>query len=262
MALREGQENWFFPEMGGNKFLVEFVFIGQPKREKDYFYHSSIHELILIDDQGKIVSRGQRTEHYNRISFLEGGADSPLPFAPLFLWAVYEPGKVLFSEGLGGKFHVYDLAGHLVKEIETPLPPPAKVTGRDLARWRQERKERIAGRNPDWWARFGRVIEKYRKSIYAYKPNIFSLTRTAQGNFLVSSNREATNSKAVYWLLNSQGKVLAKIETKLWILGISPHFIFFGGLDKEELPFIKAWKRQGTEAEDLLSFQRKKNYYP
>jgi len=166
-------------------------------------------------------------------------------------------GKFFFRKDWGGKFQVYDLAGHLVKEIGTLLPPPAKVTGRDLARWRQERKERIAGRNPDWWARFGRVIEKYRKSIYAYKPNIFSLTRTAQGNFLVSSNREATNSKAVYWLLNSKGKVLAKIETKLWILGISPHFIFFGGLDKEELPFIKAWKRQGTEAEDLLSFQRK-----
>jgi hypothetical protein len=61
---------------------------------------------------------------------------------------------------LSTKLKVYDFKGILVKEIDTPLSKPEKVTKNDLNEWREERKRSF--RNKDWYNRFGTVIEKYK----------------------------------------------------------------------------------------------------
>jgi hypothetical protein len=76
----------------------------------------------------------------------------------------------------------------------------------------------------------------------------------------VESSREEANSPATYWLLSPEGKPLATIKTNLWILDVAPDFIFFGGVDKDGIPFIRVLKREAKEVEDLLYFQGNKNF--
>ncbi len=239
------------------RFLVEFSFSGQPKKEKDYFYYLSPKELTLIDSQGKIISRLKRTEHITRISYVADGADSDIPFTPMFLWCLYDEKSVLFSEGLDTKLQVLDFEGKLVGEIETSLPRPEKVTSQDLAEWRNRRREMMQSRDPGWWTRFGTVIEKYKKSIYSHKPAIWEIARTPQGRFLIGSRVESNRPGRGYWLLGRDGKELVKINTSAWILSLAPDFILIGEVAEDGTASIKALKRQGKEEADLLKLSGK-----
>ncbi len=236
---------------GGN-FLIELVFLGQPEKEKDYFYHRSLREIALLDSEGRILSRIKQTNHITRISYVHDGADSPIPYTPMFLWCPYDESSVLFSEGLETNIQVIDYSGKLVRKIETSLPKAEKVTSKDLDEWRKRRREMTQSRDPDWWARFGKVIEKYKKSIYPYKPTIWEINRTPRGRFLIASRRESDDARARYWLMDKDGKQLLKVDTSVWIMGISPSFIFLGQVDEDGIPSIRALRRQGKEEEDLL----------
>lgn len=240
-------------------FLLQYDFSDIPKREKDHFYFQSPREIIRQDASGGIVAKIKRTQHINRISYLSGGADSPIPFVPGFVWCPFRDDKILFSEGLHTDLEVYDYAGNLVSKIPTPLPEPAKVTRRDLERWRQERKEMMLARNPDWYNRFGKVIENYKKSLHEKKPNLRRIAVTPAGNILVSGSWIEQAQVLDYWLLDQEGKKLSQISTTANYIQITNNFIFFRTTDKDMNVTAQVLKRAGadTESEDLLKIAGK-----
>ncbi|OQX55332.1 MAG: hypothetical protein B5M54_02680 [Candidatus Aminicenantes bacterium 4484_214] len=68
-----------------------------------------------------VIAGGRRTEDYPAWwSWRRKKADSPLPFTPLFLWALYGQETVLFSQGLGGELGVYNFSSQFIKRITAP----------------------------------------------------------------------------------------------------------------------------------------------
>ncbi len=205
---------------------------------------------MVINSEGRITSRIKKTSYSTRISYVGDGADSGLPFTPRFLWCPFENNKVIFTDGLSTKLKVYDFKGILVKEIDTPLSKPEKVTKNDLDEWREERKRNF--RDKAWYNRFGTVIEKYKKSIYERKPNLERISLTPDGNIFISGLWDDEEQKRDYWLLDEDGKTIAKISTQYFEIEIATHFIFYITRDEEENILILCLKRTGTEKEDLL----------
>ena len=236
-------------------FLARLSFTGMPEKRKDYFIHSSPTELVILDSKGRIISRIKKTSYFTRISYFDSGRDSPIPFTPAFLWCPFKNNTVIFSDGLSTKLKVYDYEGKLVKEISTPLSEPEKVTKDDLDEWRRMRKESV--RDKQWYNRFGRVIEKYKKSIYEKRPNLERISLTPDGNIFISGLWDDEAQKRNYWLLDENGKTVAQIKTELPALEISRHFIFYRTTDEEENILFHCFKRTGTEKEDLLRFEKK-----
>jgi hypothetical protein len=187
-----------------------------------------------------------------RISYRSDGADSPVPFAPRFLWCPYERGSVLFSDGLGPILQVYDYGGNLLKEIKSPLPEPEKVTKKDLDQWRNRRKENA--RDKDWYQRFGTVIEKYKKSIHEFKPNLGNLSLTPDGNILVEGDAGEEEEITDYWLLDKNGKILVHGRTDTAGLNITQNFLFYGVMDEYGGIRFYVQKRSGSEIQDLAKF--------
>ncbi len=236
-------------------YLTQLSFTGTPEKQKDYFLYSFPQELVILDSEGRITSRIKKTGYFTRISYVGDGADSGLPFTPRFLWSPFEDNKVIFTDGLSTKLKVYDFKGILVKEIDTPLSKPEKVTKNDLDEWREERKRSF--RDKDWYNRFGTVIEKYKKSIYEKRPNLDGISQTPDGNIFISGLWDDEQQKRDYWLLDENGKTLAKIATQYFDIEIAEHFIFYGTRDEEENVLIHCLKRTGTEKEDLLLLGRR-----
>lgn len=239
-------------EDGG--FLVEFAFMGRPEKKKDYFLQRSPRELVHLDSQGQILSKIKRAEYLTRISFLDQGADLEIPFVPLFAWIPFKENTVLFSDGLSPKLFVYDYEGKLITEIKSPLPEPNKVTQRELDGWRERRKESITDKI--WYNQFGRVIEKYKKSIHEKIPNLGGLSLTPEGNILISGRLGDEAEERDYWLIDEEGKTLAHTRTDAYGIRITPHFVFFVSMDEEENIYIHRLKRKGSEEEDLRQIGR------
>jgi hypothetical protein len=236
-------------------FLAQFSFTGLPEKRKDYFLHSSPTELVILSPKGRIISRIRKTSYFTRISYFDGGRDSPIPFTPVFLWCPFKNNTVIFTDGLSTRLKVYNYEGKLIKEIDTPLSEPAKVTKNDLDKWKRIRKESI--RDKQWYNRFGTVIEKYKKSIYEKRPNLEGISLTPDGNIFVSGLWDDEEQKINYWLLDENGNVLAKISAEFSYLVISKHFIFYRTTDEEGNILIHCLKRGGTEKEDLLRLEKK-----
>jgi hypothetical protein len=231
-------------------FIAQLSFTGMPEKQKDYFLYSSPQELVIIDSEGRIISRIKKTSYFTRISYVGDGADSPLPFTPRFLWCPFKNSRVIFTDGLSTKLKVYDFKGILVKEIDTPLSKPEKVTKDDLNEWRERRKRGI--RNKAWYNQFGTVIEKYKKSIYEKRPNLEGISQTPDGNIFISGLWDDEEQKRDYWLLDENGKTVAKISAQYFGIDIAEHFIFYRIRDEEENILIHCLRRTGTEKEDLL----------
>jgi hypothetical protein len=149
------------------------------------------------------------------------------------------------------KFVVFDYEGNLIQEIVTDLPEPDKVTSRDLNAWRARREELYRGRNPAWWQRFGSVIEKYKKSLYK-KPNLNTISRTFEGNILVSGPSRYGEPEEDFWLLDDKGKMMAHIQIAGYVQGISENFVFVNMVDEEGIILVHCVKRKGSEKEDFL----------
>jgi len=234
------------------RFLTELNFAGRPEREKDFFYHRSPQEIVLQNTDGGIISKIKRTDYITRISYESRGADSPIPFVPAFAWCPYKQDTVLFSDGLSTKLQVYNYQGKLIKEIQTSLPKPEKVTRKDLNMWRERRKETYASRNPDWWNRFGKVIDNYKKSIYKEHPNLSGIALTPQGSILISGRWDMEKNRSLYWLLDESGETKAEVTSAAGGVSISKSFIFLGKADEDGIITVYAQKRTGSEEEDLL----------
>jgi len=136
--------------------------------------------------------------------------------------------------------------------VTTSLPEPEKVTKKDLDLWRRRRKE--GARDKDWYQRFGTVIEKYKKSIHEFRPNLFGISLTPDGNILIAGETEEGVEHVDYWLLGKQGRTLVQGRTNTAGLHITRKFLFFGVMDEDENYQFFAQKREGSEAQDLKKF--------
>ncbi len=233
-------------EDGG--FLLELSLSFMPEVKDDYFFYRIPRELVRVDAEGNVVSKIKRTDHVTRISYSDDGADAPVPFPPVFRWIPYEKNSVLFADGLGTNWSVYDYQGNLIKEIEVPLPEPEKVTKEHLDQWRERWKENV---DQDWYKRFGTVIDKYKKSIYEKIPNLDGLSMTSDGSILVAGAGEGGVEPVDYWLLDKNGKTLVQGRTSTAGLHITKNFIFYGIMGEDESFQFYAQKREGSEIQDL-----------
>ncbi len=239
-----------FPLKDGG-FIIRLSFMSAPEMKKDYFLYKSPYLLARIDSQGKVVSEIIRTEYFTSISAIGDGGDSWLPYYPAFQWVHYKDDTVVFADGMSRNFKVFDYEGNLIREIVTDLSEPDRVTSKDLDAWKTRRKELFMERNPAWWQRLGSVIEKYKKSLYK-KPNINTISRTFEGNILVSGPTRYGEAERDYWLLDSNGKEIAYIRIAGLVEGISENFVFVTAVDEEENVLVHCVKRKGSEKEDFL----------
>ena len=239
-----------FPLRDGG-FLLEVSLSFVPEIKDDYFFYRIPRELVRIDAEGKITSKIKRTNHITRISYSDDGADAPVPFPPVFRWIPYGENAVLFADGLGTKWSVYDYEGKQLRELEVPLPEPKKVTKKDLDVWKKRWKENVT---QDWYDRFGTVVEKYKKSIYEKMPNLGGLSSTPDGNILIAGASEQGDEHVDYWLLDKDGKTLVQGHTNMAGLRITRNFIFYGNRDEDGSFRFFSRKRAGSEAKDLADF--------
>ena len=78
-----------------------------------------------------------------------------------------------------------------------------------------------------------------------------------EGNIFISGRWDDEEQGINYWLLDENGKTLAKISSDVFGLRISQHLIFYSTRDEEENILIHCLKRKGTEKEDLLRISKK-----
>ncbi|UCC39765.1 MAG: hypothetical protein JSV96_18640 [Candidatus Aminicenantes bacterium] len=236
-------------EDGG--FLVHFSFSSKPEMKKDYYLYKSPQSLVRIDQEGKVISEIINKEHFTLISSHGDGATSNLPFIPVFEWIPFKDDSILFTDGMSKNFKVYNYKGSLIREIETALPAPVKVKSRELNAWRQRREELMMQRNPGWYNRFGKVIEKYKKSLYD-KPNVSGISSTPEGNLIIAGPVQFEEMERDYWLLDESGKILTQMRSAVWGIRMCEHFIFFYTTDEDQNELVHCVKRRGPEKEDFL----------
>jgi hypothetical protein len=242
-----------FPLKDGG-FIIRLSFMSAPEIKKDYFLYKSPRLLARIDSQGKVVSDITRTDYFTSISSIGEGGDSWLPYYPAFQWIPYRDDTIIFTDGMSRNFKVFDYEGNLIREIVTDLPEPDKVTSSDLNAWRTRRKEAFMERDPGWYNRFGSVIEKYKKSLYK-KPNLRTISRTFEGNILVSGPSRYGEPEQDFWLLDDKGKIMAHIRIAGLVEGISENFVFVETVDEEENVLVHCIRRKGSEKEDFLGIK-------
>jgi len=226
-------------------FLVEVVLFEPPKPVEDYYHWISQDVLIRINEKGEVLKEVLKRAYVSTISMFPGGADiGNLPFIPRFLWLPLKVNRIIFTDGLSTKFSIYDLSGNKIGELQTPLPEPEKVTSKDLDKWREEKREMLMSRDRSWYETFGKVIDKYKKSIYDKKPNLYDIYSTPEGNILISG------LYGNYYLIDQKGKLLSSIKYNANIK-ITKNFVLFGKEDEDGVLTIYCIKRKGKEAEDL-----------
>jgi len=110
-------------------------------------------------------------------------------------------------------------------------------------------------RNPDWWNRFGKVVEKYKRSIHKKHPILHEIHVTPAGNIFVPLRATKPDGPLFYWLLDPAGKTLAQVTIRARRVQVSRSYIFFALVDEDYNSSIYAWPRTGTEKDDLLQLQ-------
>ncbi len=237
-------------------FLAEFHVLGEPVQQKDYFLYKSPIKLRRLDSEGKIVAEIRATEHPTRISYSPQGADSPLPFVPVFTWCLLKNETIVFSEGLDTALEAIGLDGRPKEKIQTRLPEPEKVRDSDLDRWREQRKQFMIERDPGWWHRFGTVVEKYKKSVFKFRPMIEGIAATPDGRILVTGAWDITRNARDYWLLDISGKILNKLSPAPGSITLGRSFVIGVTTDALGNIQVKCMKRSGSETEDFAKSAR------
>lgn len=230
-------------------FLIELWLGSRPEAQKDYFLYRYPQIMLRVDSQGKVLSQIISTNNFKTISSHGDGADQWLPFIPAFAWTLLKNQSIVYSDGLGRNLKAYDLTGRLIGDIKTSLPEPEEVKGKDVDEWRSLREENT--RDKAWFNKYGRVIDKYRTSVYDRKPNIGGISLTPNGNMLIASPWKQ-GAKTKYWIIDENGTTLTNVALDLTGLSIHEHFIFINMLDSEENDLIVCIKRTGDEGVDLL----------
>ncbi len=232
--------------LGDGSFLVQFAFNSKPRVKGNYFLYDSPRTLAVVDSSGIVVSEIVMSEFTKLISYSSNGATTSLPFTPTFVWTPIGENEVVWSDGMSPILKVFDFMGKLVRELETPLPYSEKVTQSDLQQWKRRREEYMKSRDPVWWGRFGRVVEEYKKPLYE-KPVLRSISATPSGNLLING-KDSNSDDFVYWLLDIQGKEIARVNVAARYVHFSKNNLLFVTYDEEEIPQINALKHFGEEA--------------
>jgi len=250
-----GIENVISLPDGG--FLIEFAFIGESQKTKKYFLQTSPKELCRIDSKGQIISSIRKTSYFTHISKLERGANLEIPFTPLFKWCPFRNDTIIFTDGVDQYLTVLNYKGDLINKIKILIPEAQKVTGKDLDKWREERKKNFlkTQRGVEWYSTYGNVIEEYKDSIYPKKPILEDITATPGGNILITGTWNEKKSGRNFWLIDENGKLQAEIVLDIISVSISRNFIFFikTDTDVEDNEVVYCFKRSGEEHKDLLS---------
>ncbi len=237
-------------ETGG--FVADISFSGYNARfekNKGYWAIPRMRKLLRIDPEGRVVSELMSSNCIREISFSDNGGDQWIPFVPSFCWFAGGKDSIFFSDGLSRRIKQISLDGSIIREIETDLPEPNKVTQKDLDRWREMRKSQI-GTMP-FYQRSGKVIEKYKQSIYDRKPNMDIMSGTQEGNLLVSKLGEDAGEENEFWLLDDKGKTKAHFDVLEGDLVLSKHFVFLMTKDEMDDTLVRAFPRQDSEEKDL-----------
>ena len=111
-------------------------------------------------------------------------------------------------------------------------------------------------RNPGWWHQSGTVVEKYRQSLYKFKPLIGGLASTQAGNILVSGSWDAEDSSRNYWLLDGAGSILAQLKAEVGRIILGKSFVFVVASDAEGNVRVSGLKRTGSDKDDFLKSAR------
>ena len=219
-------------------------------RKKDIYYVNYISEIVIIDNKGDITSTVLSRENPQTISFLRMGGDTGIPFPPGFIWEVTKEGGIIFTDGTTDKLEVYGRDGKLKKRIVVPVGKPQPVTKKDLDEWRTKKKEFHNNRNKSWYKQFGSVIEKYTKSIFKYKPSVFSMSLTPAGNILLQCRADRKDHYD-YLLTDKNGKLLMKFTSLFSKIKITKNYIIVRFFTEDEDTKIFIMNRQSSEEKDL-----------
>ncbi|MBK6733438.1 MAG: hypothetical protein IPG61_05020 [bacterium] len=238
----------------GGGFLVQFGFNVVAHAKDSYFLYDTPRSLARIDSLGAVVSTIVKTSDTRSISTLPNGGESNLPFTPGFHWLPLDDDEVLWTNGMSPRLRVLDHAGRLVREIETQLPGPVPVSSQELGRWRAEHKELVASRYPDWWNRYGRVIESYDKPLYD-KPIIERISRTPGGLLLIEGPPDSGSALSSYRLINDRGEILARTTTLARGLHLSAHYVLYFTTDEDGAVSAHAAVRAADEAAAVAQFR-------
>ncbi len=237
--------------LSDNKYISEINYAGDIKKKSDYFEYRYLKAVVIIDKNGRVKKDILKRKYIGSISMIDDGADITIPYIPKFLWIKIND-KIIFADGLSTKLKVFDLTGEKTGEILTPLSIPEKVTNEDLNIWRKEFKQFFSRRNKAWFHRFGKAVDKYKKSIYEFKPNIREMSLSHGGNILIGEVPKSNKDKTNFWLLTPKGKVIKSFAMKARGIIITKSFIFFKSEDEDENTIVNCLIRKGTEKSDLL----------
>jgi len=238
----------------GGGFLVQFVFTAVSHAKGSYFLYDHPRSLACVDSLGAVVSTIVKTNDTSSISTHPDGGTTNLPFTPGFHWLPLDDNEVIWTDGMSPRLRVLDHTGRLVREIETHLPGPVPVSSQDLGRWRAERKELMASRYPDWWNRYGRVIESYDKPLYD-KPIIERISRTPGGLLLIEGPPDSGSDLSAYRLINARGEILARTTTLARGLHLSAHYVLYFTTDEDGAVSAHAAVRAADEVAAVAQFR-------
>lgn len=234
----------------GNKFIAEINYIGKIRKREKYFEYTYPKAVVVIDKTGNIIKTVIKKTYIHSISMIEDGADLTIPYIPKFLWVKIDKG-IAFTDGLSNELKLIDFNGKEIKKISIPVSLPKRVTDDDLDRWRNKLKEIFKIRNKTWYDRYGKVVNKYKKSIYEYKPVLGEMSMTEKGNILIGSSTESSGKARRFCLLTIDGKMIFSFSKKISDLRVSKHYVFFKTEDEDENVNVNFIRRLGTEQEDL-----------
>jgi len=213
-------------------FLLQLAYMSTVHRQQEYFLYDSPRSLVRINAEGHVTAELKRTMVTTGISYSADGGDTSLPFRPAFAWTLLAGGEVVWTDGTSPVFTLFALDGRPARALQSPLPEPTPVTSDELADWQRERKTRGLENYPDWWHRFGRVVEEYDESLYP-RPSAQRLSTTPGGRILVEGVWNGETGGAHYWLLDAEGQQLCARVLAIRDLHVSPHFVM-GFVDDDE----------------------------
>ncbi len=236
-------------EDGG--FLIHFAYTSPAYSSGNYYLYNMRHSLVQMNSLGIIGAEIVQAEHPSSISFSPNGGDTGLPFTPAFAWTAHPNKTITWSDGTSPRLGVLDFTGQTVQEIDTQLPRPEKVTNDELKKWCRSRKEIIETWNPDWWHRFGRVIEEYDQSLFEHKPILSGISTAPANHLLVTGPWNPETEQRTYWLLDEKGNMISTITTGVWSLHISAHHLLYFSDNEDGNTAVNAVKWAGDVGDAL-----------
>jgi len=238
-------------DMGKDIFILRVTYSGKVFKKGKIYYYGNRDVIYSFNVKSREYFEIKKSYNDTRISNISSGGDIGIPFIPKFNWGVMQNRSILFSDGLSNTFVLLGLDGKKISSIKIPIPSPEKITSKDLDRWRKRIKEYFVTSDPGWYKTFGNVAEKYKDSIYKYKPCHNGFRITPDGNILVDVTKDEEKKMLDYYLFDSSGKLIAKICVRNKTVKISKHYIIVDYTDEDDEEEIRVYKRSGKEEKDL-----------